>query len=249
MAYFSDTRSFAAGRPFEGQAAAPAPSRVFGRPYQEHRPVRGWRTRAYGACGVSAVYGLLIAGVLIAGPAYVTRQTDPASVAVTLDEQVHVVELTLPPPPPRVLPPAVDVPDVVRPQIHLQTPPVAQSITLPPPPEREVAPPVQPSPPATAPAIDIRTPYYQRLQAHLYRHLRYPHEARRMRAEGVVFVAFSMDRQGKVLSASVVESSGVEVLDEEAVALVWRSQPLPRIPEELPETVLNLTVPIEFVRR
>jgi protein TonB len=70
-----------------------------------------------------------------------------------------------------------------------------------------------------------------------------------MRAEGVVFIAFSMDRQGNVLSAGVVESSGVDVLDEEAVALVWRSQPFPRMPEELPEQVLNLTVPITFARR
>ena len=62
-------------------------------------------------------------------------------------------------------------------------------------------------------------------------------------------VTFTMDRTGHVLSVSLLHSSGADDLDEEAVALVRRAEPLPPMPAELPGNTVKLTVPITFSLR
>jgi protein TonB len=59
-------------------------------------------------------------------------------------------------------------------------------------------------------------------------------------------VFFSLDRQGRVIDSRIVRSSGASALDDEALALLRRSQPFPRPPPELPGERLDLTVPIRF---
>ncbi len=65
---------------------------------------------------------------------------------------------------------------------------------------------------------------------------------------GTSTVAFSIDRGGRVLSATVVKSSGSATLDQEAVALTKRSSPVPPPPSALTGNKLYLKVPIHFVR-
>ncbi|MGO1616347.1 MAG: energy transducer TonB family protein [Oceanisphaera sp.] len=55
-----------------------------------------------------------------------------------------------------------------------------------------------------------------------------------------------MDRSGKVLSASLVGSSGASSLDKEALTLVKRALPLPKPPSSIAGQQLTLTVPINF---
>jgi protein TonB len=62
---------------------------------------------------------------------------------------------------------------------------------------------------------------------------------------GTVMVRFSLDRRGNVQEVSIAGSSGVSELDEEAVATIWRAQPMPPIPAVLPE-VLSVTFPMWF---
>jgi protein TonB len=87
--------------------------------------------------------------------------------------------------------------------------------------------------------------FQKRLQAHIAAYRQYPAQARHDRLEGVVQLIFTMDRSGIVLGIWVKRSSGFVVLDRAAVATVLQAQPLPPIPENLPDP-LNITLPVSF---
>ncbi|WP_245968232.1 energy transducer TonB [Hephaestia caeni] len=76
--------------------------------------------------------------------------------------------------------------------------------------------------------------YQRRLYEVVARHSRYPSEAKRLRLAGVTYLAFRLDRRGKVLESWVQRSSGSEMLDNAALAALDRAQPLPPIPPSLP---------------
>ncbi|OZY85608.1 hypothetical protein CBP51_00715 [Cellvibrio mixtus] len=88
--------------------------------------------------------------------------------------------------------------------------------------------------------------WQQQLQTHLERRKRYPRQAQMRNQEGMPWVKFSMDRNGQVLSVTLAQSSGVDSLDKEALALVKRAAPLPAPPPEVEGETITLTVPIEF---
>ncbi len=91
--------------------------------------------------------------------------------------------------------------------------------------------------------------FRQRLLGHLERHKRYPQMAQQRRQQGVPYIRFRMDRQGRVLSAALERSSGFASLDAEALSLPARAQPLPSLPEDIPGETLEIVVPIEFLLR
>jgi periplasmic protein TonB len=91
--------------------------------------------------------------------------------------------------------------------------------------------------------------WQRRLVAQLERHKRYPRGAQRRRVEGVAYLRFTVDRQGRVLGASLARSSGDEALDAETLALVERAQPLPPPPADLYPAQVHLTVPVQFFLR
>lgn len=62
---------------------------------------------------------------------------------------------------------------------------------------------------------------------------------------GTVHVAFSVDRGGRVTSASVSGSSGDPALDQAAVSMVRRASPVPPPPPELGGRI-SLAVPVRF---
>ncbi len=62
---------------------------------------------------------------------------------------------------------------------------------------------------------------------------------------GTVLVRFSLNRGGTVLAVSIAASSGASELDDEAMATIWRAQPMPAIPIVLPERV-TITLPVTF---
>jgi protein TonB len=100
---------------------------------------------------------------------------------------------------------------------------------------------------ASAPRID---PSWQSLLLkHLQQFKNYPAGAREHGEEGVVLLAFTMDRDGKVLSRRIASGSGHPDLDAEVLALVQRAQPLPAFPASMSEDQLSLTVPIRFSLR
>jgi protein TonB len=88
--------------------------------------------------------------------------------------------------------------------------------------------------------------YIARLIAHLNKYQHYPYEARVRREQGTVRLRFQMDRTGHVLSFAVVGSSGVPALDNEALEMIQRAQPLPPVPAAYPGATLTLLAPIVF---
>lgn len=101
-----------------------------------------------------------------------------------------------------------------------------------------------PAPGTSNEALRAQASWTKRLIAQLDSHKRYPNEARAQGHRGTVSIQFSLDRAGKLITASVLKSSGSTHLDEEALALMKRASPLPAPPDEL--TGLALTLPINF---
>ncbi|MFZ2997236.1 TonB family protein [Sphingobium sp.] len=106
--------------------------------------------------------------------------------------------------------------------------------------------PAPPAPQVSNPASDT---WEGRVLAQLNGHRRYPRIAQARRQQGVPYIRFVMDREGKVLSVRLERSSGVPDLDREAVALPTRAQPLPKPPTERVGDTLELVVPVEFFLR
>jgi protein TonB len=94
---------------------------------------------------------------------------------------------------------------------------------------------------AAAPAI---ASWQRRLIAQLERYKRYPPQARGKLGEARL--AFSIDRQGRVVTSRIVHSSGSDALDDEALALVKRAEPLPPPPAGVPDDQLSFVVPIRY---
>ncbi len=77
----------------------------------------------------------------------------------------------------------------------------------------------------------------------------YPQDARSRGDQGVALVTFTIDRNGRVLSAALARSSRSATLDEEAVAMIHRADPLPAMPAEMQGSSATLTVPANFTLR
>jgi periplasmic protein TonB len=112
----------------------------------------------------------------------------------------------------------------------------------------------QPPAPRTAEQVKGAAPRIEpswrtSLMRALQRAKRYPAEARARNEQGVVLLSFSIDRSGRVLAHRIAKSSGYAVLDNEALAIVMRAEPLPPFPATMSESKLNLTIPIRFSLR
>jgi periplasmic protein TonB len=114
----------------------------------------------------------------------------------------------------------------------------------------------EPKPPAPRTAARVQggaprveTSWETGLVRHLQQYKRYPSEAQQRGEEGVVQLAFSVDRTGHVLSRRIVQSSGHADLDNEVMSMIDRAQPLPAFPASMTQTKLDLTVPIRFTLR
>lgn len=87
--------------------------------------------------------------------------------------------------------------------------------------------------------------FRQALLQHIARFERYPTRARAKGVEGTVQVLFRLRRDGRILEARVTRSSGEPALDVEAIATLYRAEPLPAIPGEMPDE-LKILLPIDF---
>ncbi|TDQ83885.1 outer membrane transport energization protein TonB [Dongia mobilis] len=82
--------------------------------------------------------------------------------------------------------------------------------------------------------------------SHIERFKKYPRVAKRRNQEGMPVVAFVIDRAGNIKNAYLVQSSGHDSLDEEAMATLRRAEPLPALPPEMAGTTVTRSVPIRF---
>jgi periplasmic protein TonB len=102
------------------------------------------------------------------------------------------------------------------------------------------------APPAAAPSVAVVHRWESELVAHIERFKRYPAEARARGDQGVARVSFTIDRDGWVRATRIVQSSGSPELDNEALAMLARAQPVPRPPDRMPANHLSFAVPIRF---
>jgi periplasmic protein TonB len=84
------------------------------------------------------------------------------------------------------------------------------------------------------------------LAAHIERFKRYPAKARSSGEQGIATVAFTIDRQGRLLTSRIVQSSGSATLDQETLAMLVRAQPMPAPPTNIPDNKLSFIVPVRF---
>lgn len=106
-------------------------------------------------------------------------------------------------------------------------------------------------PAAPAPGAARRDPnavpnWKSRLVARLERYKRYPNEAQRRREQGVVRLAFNVDRRGGVHSVRILRSSGSSLLDRATLALPRRAAPLPPPPAGFGGRRIPIVVPIRY---
>lgn len=66
---------------------------------------------------------------------------------------------------------------------------------------------------------------------------------------GTAKVKFAIDRQGKLISRELMESTGSELLDAAALGMVERAEPFPEPPAEVRDDGLTFTQPVIFAKR
>ena len=108
-------------------------------------------------------------------------------------------------------------------------------------PRSEAAPPAATAPSPPASLSSATASWQQSLMARFASLQRYPPKARGV--QGVVSLAFTIDRHGNVTSSRIVKSSGSALLDAEALDLIKRAAPLPAPPPQVSDA------PIDFVLR
>lgn len=91
-----------------------------------------------------------------------------------------------------------------------------------------------------------RADYLHVLRAHIARHRKSPDGAGGRLRLGTAVIRINLDREGAIIDARVLKTQG-STLDEAALATLWRSEPLPAVPSDLPAP-LSVDVPIQFVR-
>jgi len=134
------------------------------------------------------------------------------------------------------------------PKEETKTPEQQAEIALPEPPKPE--PPQEQkqatAPPAAAPSVAVVHRWETELVAHIEHFKRYPPKARARGDQGLARVAFTIDRDGWVRGTRIVQSSGSPELDEEALAMLTRAQPVPRPPNRVPVDELSFVIPVRF---
>ena len=169
-----------------------------------------------------------------------------------------------PPPPPQDTVPELPVNPQAPVQIEQALPKPREEQPAPKPVEQqptpEVAAPTAPpraevvAPTPAGPALDTQPQsasqtvqtWQRSLAAKLQQSKRYPANARG--EKGTARVSFTIDRSGRVVTANLAVSSGSAAVDEEAVALVRRAEPLPKPPDDATAAQLTFTFPFNLVR-
>jgi periplasmic protein TonB len=179
------------------------------------------------------------------GPKQEQTEPPPTEQRATAPRDDETVEVPAAPEPPvAALPPSVAMPPVAPPVSEVAKPKPAER--APSRPRKPVS--ERPSHAATAPPPPHVSPdgakaWYGDIVARINRHKSYPQVAMSRGEKGVVELAFSVNREGRVVSSRIVRSSSYAELDREALATVRRAQPFPPPP---PGARLDFTMPIAF---
>ena len=83
------------------------------------------------------------------------------------------------------------------------------------------------------------------IRALLIQNLKYPRNAQRLKMQGEVHVSFRLKSDGSIDNVEVTQSSGFEILDEDAKALIKNTAP--QFPK--PTKSISLSVPLNYLLR
>src|SRR5258708_29761164 len=171
-----------------------------------------------------------------AGPPELVTEPEPAPMVTS------VPELPKPAPPPH---PPVRHPTPAPAPRAPQAPPAAAPTQTDSSASSPMAPPT-PSPPAVPAPPPPDLPQTPTPRPHLYQHQEYPWMARRRGVQGRVILRLAVARSGNVTEARIETSSGAELLDQAAVDMVHRANPLPPLPASFVGDRAEFRVPVEF---
>jgi TonB family protein len=90
----------------------------------------------------------------------------------------------------------------------------------------------------------VRVTWQKELLAHLDKHKRYPSDRNQKAAQ--IVLSLNLDRMGRVVSTSVIKSSGDESFDTAALAMVQRASPVPPPPPLVADEGLSFSLPVVF---
>jgi protein TonB len=103
--------------------------------------------------------------------------------------------------------------------------------------------------PPIAPSVNVEKEF---LDAHLgeirsllVQNLKYPKNAQRLKMQGEVRIGFRLKSDGSVENIEIIQSSGFELLDEDARALIKNTAP--QFPK--PTKSISLSVPLSYMLR
>lgn len=240
-----------------GEVGSPAWSGPIRSASYSEQPL-GLGTRLFGIGGVALTSLFVLGGVLLTWRVY-----PPATASSAIS--VFEVRSSAVPEEPVERPPAEPVSeDKEQPTFAQNTPKIdpleiqigkdSPAASLPPKPvfdttpqiERAAPPEVRPQPPAP-PVGTGKSTWEGLVLAALNKAKRYPRYAQSQGQQGTPWIRFTMNREGKVLSVKLDRSASLRALDEEALALPKRAQPLPKPPQDVQGEVIELIVPIEFL--
>lgn len=241
----------------------PVAESTWARPIRYAEQPMSWGTRLLGIGGVMAIGLLILGGLFLTWRTYSAAPPSPklsvfdvASVASPPEMPPEVKEAPKPvekkeEPVPRKVSPIERT--IVPIALVWQPMPVATPKPVDPGPvePEAAAPETQSAPPAPKVSGHAAETWEGKVLARLNRHRRYPRAAMAQRQQGVPYIRFVMDREGRVLSVTLERSSGFPELDREAVALPRRAQPLPKPPADTRrgQATIELVVPVEFILR
>ncbi len=102
-------------------------------------------------------------------------------------------------------------------------------------------------PPAPAPNVEkeFLDAHLGEIRSLLLQSLKYPASARRLKMQGEVRVAFTLNADGSVENINVTESSGFDILDEDAMKLIEKTAS--RFPK--PTKSVRINAPLGYVLR
>lgn len=91
-----------------------------------------------------------------------------------------------------------------------------------------------------------RKRFHTEIIRNVYRYIRYPNKAVARGHEGTVQVELVIDRQGKVVRATEIEATPHESLNKATMKAIYKAQPYPQPPAEIPGDTLTFRLPISF---
>jgi len=97
------------------------------------------------------------------------------------------------------------------------------------------------------PAKKAMLRYQDMIKQRIEAYRRYPNWAKKQGFEGIVSLTFTVLSTGQVQDIKIIQSSGFNILDKEAVATIKRASPFPPIPKEVKRPWVRIEVSIAFV--